>query len=155
MCTGIETALVVATAVGSAAAEYSAGRASAQAAQFEAQQYRDQAELAKIEASNAAVQRMEEANRVRRANIARAAAAGILPTRSASFMNIQKTDDLLADRDLRLIRLGGRSRVAQLTGQGNQSASAGRSAFRTGVIRAGGSLISGYQDYRNLKEGEG
>lgn len=150
MCTGAE--LLIASTVISAATSVAAGSASKQAAAYETQQYREQAEMAKLEASNASLQRLEESERVRRANIAIASANGVLPNSSRSFLAIQKHGEDVFLRDQALIKLGGRNRVSQLQGQANQTASAGRTAFRAGIMKAGTSLISGGMDYAELKD---
>ena len=139
--------LLIAAAVVSAATSVAAGSAAKQAAEFETQQYRDQAEFAKIEAKNASLQRLEQAEHLRRANIAIASGNGVLPYSSRSFLAIQKKAEDVHLRDQAFIKLGSKNRVSQMHSQANQSASAGRTALRTGIYKAGGTLIGGAYDY--------
>ena len=149
---GIETTLLIAVAAASAGSAVMGGRAASQAAKFESAQYAEQAEFAKIEAANAALQRTEEADRVRRSNIAAASASGILPFGSASFTNLLARDDELAQRDVGLIKLGGRQRTSALSGQSSQMSSVARSSARAGYLKAGASLIGGGYEYYKVKE---
>ena len=152
MCAGPE--LLIASAVISAATSVAAGSAAKQAAEYETMQYREQAEMAKLEASNASLQRLEASERTRRANIAIASANGVLPNSSRSFLALQRHGEDVHLRDQALIKLGGRNRVNQLQGQANQSAGAGRVAYRSGFMKAGSTLIGGAYDYSELKDVE-
>jgi len=130
-----------------AGSQLMAGRSQKAAYQFEAQQMREQARMAKLEMQNEILKRSEEADRIRRANIARAGANGINPMASRSFTNLQATDDRLLQRDINLLKVSGQSRVSQMEGQANQYMAAGRSAFRTSLISAAGTLGSGAYDF--------
>jgi hypothetical protein len=143
--------LLIAAAAASAAATVSAGQAQKEAGKFEAQQIREQAQMAKLQASNEGLKLLEEHEQVRRANIAIAAGNGVLPTQSRSFKAIQKRGKDVFLRDQALIKLGGKSRVNQLQGTANQVAKAGQQAFTTSIIKAGGTLIGAGQDIQELR----
>jgi hypothetical protein len=151
MGTGVEI-LLIASIAATAVSQVQAGRAASTAANFESAQYAEQAEMAKIEAANAALQRSEEADRLRRSNIAVASARGILPFGSASFTNMLRRDDELAARDNRLINLGGSQRVSALQGQSSQLRGVAKSSLKAGYLSAGATLIGGAYDYKKAKD---
>tara|TARA_R100000781_G_scaffold70045_1_gene44027 strand:- start:269 stop:724 length:456 start_codon:yes stop_codon:yes gene_type:complete len=144
--------LIIASAAASAVSTVSAGQAQKEASKFEAEQIREQAQMAKLQAANEGLKLLEEHERVRRANIAIAAGNGVLPIQSRSFQAIQKKGKDVFLRDQALIRLGGRSRVNQLQGTANQVAKAGQQAFTSSIINAGGTLIGGGMDLKELKD---
>lgn len=151
------TLLTVLTAASAAASAYttvSAGRAKKEAAIFEAEQLRENAEMAKLDAANANLKRLEEFDQIRRTNIAISAANGALPRSSRSFLAIQQRGKDVFLRDKALITLGGKNRVSQLQGSANQTLDTGRQAFRSSIIKAGGTLISGGMDIQEIKDRE-
>jgi len=141
MCTGMEVALVAAAAA-SAVSTVQGGRAAAAASEFEAQELETQKELSKLQTSDSIIKRREDAERLRRAQIARAAANGILPFRSASFAALLSEDARIAERDVRQMQLTGGHRTASFGAQASQSRIAGKQAIKSSVVSAGTSLIS-------------
>lgn len=134
--------MIGATLLAAAGTVYQAHTA-AKGAKAEAAQIEDQQRLAKIEADDE-----ENARRIRLRQTlgtqqAIAASAGYDPSRSGSFLAIQRNEQYEAEGDIGAIRLRSRSTQYRMGIQAKGLKSAAKSSLVSGYIKAGGSLMSG------------
>lgn len=141
---------LIAAAALSAGTSIMKGRAASKAAALEAQQYREAAADRRIQAQQEAAQVAEEADRMRRRNIAVRAASG-LDTSSASFGTIQSEIAADAADEIANVRFQGASEASRFELSAKQSQIAGKSAMRGGLLGAGTSLLRGYRTYKGYK----
>lgn len=146
---GDPVSLIAVTAL-SAASSVMGGMASAKASALEAQQYREAAADRRIQAQQEAAQVAEEADRMRRRNIAVRAASG-LDTGSASFGTIQTEIASDAADEIANIRFQGASEASRYELSAKQSQIAGKSAMRGGLLGGGTSLLRGYRSYKKFE----
>lgn len=127
------------------------GKYSQQAAELEAQQYRDDAALARIQAT-------EESNDIKReffdmkaSNIAYfAAKTGADPSESASFLALNRANMETRDRDIGAVRLVGASQQRKYGLSVFSSQMSGKAAKIGSYGKASSSLLSGYTSYKTV-----
>jgi len=139
----ITVALMVGGTAISAYGQMQAGKAQAQAAEFERAQYEEQRQLAQVQALDEESQRRKRLNQVLSSNRAAAAGAGIQTDGSRSFLAIQKDSANEAERDIGRIRLNAASTNRSYMLQEQQSSLAGKSARSSGFIGAAGTILGG------------
>ena len=135
--------LAVVGAVVGAIGAMKQGEFAAAAAEREAIQHEEQARLAKMEAAQEEVIRLEEARKTRTSNVAQAAALGFDPTQSRSFGKIQSEVERIADRDIENIQLRGLLRHRTEILNADASRTEGKAAKTGAAYSALGSLLKG------------
>lgn len=144
--TGMEVALLAASTAISAGASIMGGMAASNAAKLEAAQAEEAARTRRLQGEQEANQIREEADSIRRRNIAIRAASG-LDTSSGSFQAIQTEVANNAKNDARNAKINALSEANRFDLQAQQSRIEGKSAKIGGFVRAGGTLLSGGRDY--------
>lgn len=109
----------------------------------EAAQIEDQQRLAKLEAQSEENARLERLRQTLGTQQAIAAASGYDPSRSGSFLAIQREERYQAERDIGAIRIRSRSTQYRMSLQAKGLKSGAKSTMVSSYISAGGSLLSG------------
>ena len=147
---GVAVALSVLGTAVSAYGQMQAGKAQAQAAEFERAQYEEQRKLAQVQALDEEADRRRRLNQVLSTNRAAAAGMGISGD-SRSFLAIQKDSENEAERDIGRIRLNASSTNRRYALAENQSALEAKTASKSGVIGASATLLKGGYELTQLK----
>ena len=140
------TTLLVASTLVSAGSSVLGGVAASKAASIERQQSKEAAEDRRIQALQEANQVREEADRVRRRNIALRAVSG-LGLNSGSFLSVQSDVQRKAEDDIKNLEFQGASEARRFELSGEQAAIAGRSKLVGGAFGAGTTLLRGARTY--------
>lgn len=138
---GVEIALLAGTTL-SAASSIKQGQTAAAAADFQRQQVEEQKEVARLERLDTEVQRRRRLDYVLGQQRTQRAAFG-LQSDSPSFMAAQARERETAEDDLRAIKLQGALQQRQFGLQSDQLKLQSSSAMQSGIMGAGGSLLSG------------
>jgi hypothetical protein len=138
----VSISLLVASTVLSAGSTIMAGQAQKRAGEFEAEQARAAAEDARIQGMQEANAVREDADRVRRRNVAIRAASG-LGTEGGSFMAVQSEVQRKAENDMENIRYNALTQANRFSLQGQQARSAGNAAAVGSYFGAGTTLLKG------------
>lgn len=139
---GVETALIAASTALTAAGSISAGNQASAAAKFEAQQAREQAELAKLQALDEEVRRRRDLQETLSRQRARAAAAG-QDTQSGSVFALTEASISDAEKDLKSILIQGNANKRRFDLSAQQSSLEASASRTKGYLGAASSLFSG------------
>lgn len=146
--TGTEV-LIASLVVSAGTAVYTGIQAQGQAEIMEAQ-YREQQDLAKLQAIQEANDRRERLRMILASQAAVAASSGIQLDASRSFLAAKAAEIEAADRDVRNIQIFGASQSRQLGIAAEGAAASGRASMFGGFLKAGGSLLSGAADFSKI-----
>jgi hypothetical protein len=108
-------------------------------ADFERAQFEEQAKLARIQAKQQEVLQMEEADRIRRANVTAQGGSGATAG-SRSFLAVQKRNRSNLTRDIEAIRLNMGNQARKFDLSAGQARIAGSSAIAGGAIGVASSV---------------
>lgn len=146
----MEAAIIASTAV-SAVSSIQAGRYAAAAAEAEAQQYKEQQEMAKIQALEDAAAREAEMNRINASNIALAAAKGYEPWESASFLALREENIEESQWDIAGVRLMGLANVRKFGLGAFGSRMSGKGAKWQSYGNLASTMLGGYSKYQAVQ----
>jgi len=144
------TAMLASTAV-SAVSSIQAGRYAKAAAEAEAQQYKEQQEMAKIQALEDAAAREAEMNRINSANLALAASKGYEPWESASFLALREENIEESQWDIAGVRLMGLANVRKYGLGAFESKMSGKAAMWSAYGQAGSTMLGGYSKWKQAQ----
>jgi hypothetical protein len=136
---------IVGLIISAGAAVYQGVQAKGQAEIMEAG-YREQQDIAKLQAIQEANDRRERLRMILASQAAVAASSGIQLDASRSFLAAKKAEIESADRDVRNIQLFGASQQRQFGIAAKGASASGKASLYGGFLSAGGSLLSGGVD---------
>lgn len=146
---GLETALIASTVFG-AVSSVQQGMAANAAAKYNARVSENNARQAELSAKYDEDRHRDNVMRLMGSQRARYAAAGIDPN-SDTALDVMADTAIQSELDALALRYGGKVQSSAYKDQANLDRAAGKNAMMAGYMGAGGSLLTGYSDYKTAQ----